>query len=530
MGRSAILLFLLPVGALTGCDNFRDLFSAHADAAAQAGDQQLTSERLSQILSGAKGMRPNREAADYVSNVWVDYSLFAQAAAEGKLPLDSAGVAEVVWPEMAELQGSHWHDTLMARRSNIPPNAADSLYKGNDLRVLQHILFRVEPNAVPEVRNAAKRKAEGTLARLKRGADFGDVASKLSEDPGSKQDRGFLPPSPKGKFVTAFDSAGWALAPGGMSGVVETPFGYHIIKRPGQEAVRDRLTAHLAQTAGTRLDSIYMDSLAFTKQIKVARGAPATIRAAGQDPDAARRSNKTLVNYKGGELTVGEFMRWVQALPPQYIAQLKQADDSNLTQFARILAQNVLLLEQADSAKIYVTPEEWQALQDRYRASLDTLRSEMGVDEASLGDSSAAAAERKKVAAMKVEQYFDRLVEGKTRLRPLPSALATVLRERFSYRVNDAGINRAVELAEAERRKDSTATAGGMQRAPGPPPVPGVGPDSARAPQGAAAPQRSTTPRSAPREQRRDTAAQQAAPAPQPPPSLPDTAAPKSAP
>jgi hypothetical protein len=532
MGRSAILLFLLPLGALTGCDNFRDLFSAHAGAAAEAGDQQLTSERLSQILSGAKGMRPNREAADYVSNVWVDYSLFAQAAAEGKLPLDSAGVAEVVWPEMAELQGSHWHDTLMAHRSNIPPNAADSLYKGNNLRVLQHILFRVESNAVPEVRNAARRKAEGTLARLKRGADFGDVASKLSEDPGSKQDRGFLPPSPKGKFVTAFDSAGWSLAPGGMSGVVETPFGYHIIKRPGQEAVRDRLTAYLAQTAGTRLDSIYMDSLALTRQIKVARGAPATIRAAGQDPDAARRSNKTLVNYKGGELTVGEFMRWVQALPPQYIAQLKQADDSNLTQFARILAQNVLLLEQADSAKISITPEEWQALQARYRASLDTLRSEMGLDDASLGDSSAAGSERKKVAAMKVEQYFDRLVEGKTRLRPLPSALATVLRDRFRYRVNDAGINRAVELAEAERQKDSTATAaaGGMQRAPGPPPVPGVASDSAPAAQGAAAPQRSTSPRSSPREQRRDTAAQQAAPAPQPPAGRTDTAAPKSAP
>ncbi|HEU4680917.1 MAG TPA: peptidylprolyl isomerase [Gemmatimonadales bacterium] len=529
MGRFATLLFLLCPAALTGCDNVRDLFSAHADAAAQVGDQQLTPERLSKILSGAKGLRANREAADYVSNVWVDYSLFAQAAAEGKLPLDSAGVAEVVWPEMAELRGSHWHDTLMARRSNIPPNAADSLYKGNEVRLLQHILFRVEPNAAPAVRTAARRKAEGTLARLKRGADFGDVAAKLSEDPGSRQDRGFLPPSPKGKFVTAFDSAGWLLAPGGTSGVVETPFGYHIIKRPSQEAVQDRLTAYLAQTAGTRLDSIYMDSLALTKKIKVVRGAPAIIRAAGQDPDAARRSNKTLVNYKGGELTVGEFMRWVQALPPQYVAQLKQANDSNLTQFARVLAQNVLLLEQADSAKIKISPEEWQALQSRYRAHLDTLRNEMGVDDASLGDSSAAGAERKKVAGLKVEQYFDRLVEGKTRLRPLPSALATVLRERFSYRVNDAGINRAVELAEAERQKDSTA-AGGLQRAPGPPPVPGAAPDSAAALRGARAPQRPTSPSSAQRAPRADTAAQKAPP---PPPSAAggsDTTTPDSAP
>ena len=166
---------------------------------------------------------------------------------------------------------------------------------------------------MPEVRNVARKKAEGTLRRLKRGADFSTLASQLSEDPGSRMERGFLPPSPKGKFVTAFDSAGWALAPGAMSGVVETPFGYHIIKRPDQDAARERLTAYLAESAGTRLDSIYMDSLAMTKKIKVARGAAAAMRAAGEDPDAARRSTKTLVKFKGGELTVGEFMRWVQA-------------------------------------------------------------------------------------------------------------------------------------------------------------------------------------------------------------------------
>jgi PPIC-type PPIASE domain len=475
---SAAVVVISSLVVAAGCGSFRDLFTAHADLAATAGDNKLTSERLSEIMSGAKGMRVTREGANFVSNVWVDYALFAQAAAEGKLPVDSASVAEVVWPEVAELQGSHWHDTLMARRSQVSPAAVDSLYQGDEIRLLQHILFRVEPNAVPEVRNAARRKAEGTLVRLKRGADFGVVASNLSEDPGSKQDRGFLPPSPRGKFVTAFDSAGWALAPGGMSGVVETPFGYHIIKRPAQEAARERLAAYLAQAAGTRLDSIYMDSLAIIRQIKVARGAPAAMRRAGEDPEPARHSNKTLVSYKGGDLTLGEFMRWVQALPPQYLAQLKQADDSMLTQFAKILTQNVLLLEQADSAKVYVTSEEWQGLESRYQAHLDTLRGEMGLDDASLADSGAADTERKKLAALKVEQYFDRLMEGKTRLRPLPSALAMVLRDRYEYRINDAGINRALELAEAARPKDSTQTAGPIKPAPGPAPIPGVSPTS----------------------------------------------------
>ena len=506
MGRSTLFSFLLLSATLSGCGSFRDLFSAHAAVAAEAGSHELTSERLAEIMSAGKGIKPNQETADFVSNIWVDYALFAQAAAEGKLPLDSAGVAQVVWPEMAELRGSHWHDTLMARRSNFAPGAADSVYNANEVRLLQHILFRVEPNAVPEARDAARKKASSALARVKRGSDFSTLASQLSEDPGSKADRGFLPPSPKGKFVTAFDSAGWTLSPGGVSGVVETPFGYHIIKRPDRDAARERITGYLAQSAGTRLDSIYMDSLAQTSQIKVARGAAGAMRKAGEDPDAARQSRKTLVSYKGGELTVSEFIRWVQALPPQYVAQLKQADDSMLTQFAKILTQNVLLLRQADSAGINITAEEWQGLQARYRSQLDTLRAEMGLDAATLGDSSVAAAEQNKVAALKLEQYFDRLIGGKTRLRPIPSALATLLRERSSYKVNDAGLNRAIELAVASNQQADTARAGtgALKPAPGPAPIPGVAPRAPGsqpgmpAPRGAQAPGAPAAPRAAP--------------------------------
>ena len=519
MGRSTLLPLLLLSAGLSGCDSFRDLFSAHADIAAEAGGQQLSSERLAQILSTGKGIKPTHETANFVSNIWTDYALFAQAAVEGKLPVDSAGVAQVVWPELAELRGSHWHDTLMARRSNFSPGAADSAYNSDQVRLLQHILFRVEPNAVPEVRNAARGKASSALARVKRGSDFSSLASQLSEDPGSKTDGGFLPPSPKGKFVTAFDSAGWRLAPGAVSGVVETPFGFHIIKRPDQNTARERMTAYLAQNAGMRLDSIYMDSLAKASDIKVARGAAAAMRSAGEDPDAARSSKKALVKFKGGELTVGEFMRWVQALPPQYVAQLKQADDSMLTQFAKILTQNVLLLRQADSAGITVSPEEWEGLQARYRSQLDTLRAEMGLGDSTLGDTSVAEADRRKVAALKLQEYFDRLIDGKTRLRPIPSALATVLRDRSSYRIHDAGINRAVELAEAATRKADSARqgAGPIQPAPGPAPIPGLTPGNGAPQQGAPVPGATPAPRGAPG----------TTPAPRAPASRPDSATPR---
>ena len=110
-----------------------------------------------------------------------------------------------------------------------------------------------------------------------------------------------------------------------------------------------------------------------------------------------------------------------------------------------------------------------------------------------------AVVERNKVATLKLEEYFDRLVGGKTRLRPLPSALASLLRDRSSYRIHDAGINRAIELAQAETQKaDSARTAAGpIQPAPGPAPIPGVGSDTARA-KGTPAPRRTSAPKATP--------------------------------
>ena len=477
MRRNVILVAVLAIG-LVGCGNFRELFSAHADVAAEAGGSELSSQRLAQIMSaGGKNVRLSRETADFLANAWVDYSLLGQAVARGTIPEDSASIASAVWPEISELKGTHWHDTLMARRTAVSESSVDSLYNTTDVRVLQHILFGVRPNTEAGQKEATRKKADVTLTRIRKGADFGALASQLSEDPGSKADSGYLPPSPRGRFVATFDSAAWTLQPGQVSGLVETPFGFHIIRRPALADVRGRVREFLVARAGVRLDSLYMDSLAQSNKITVVKDAPAAMRSALEDPDGSRHSEKTLVRYTGGTLDTKDFLRWVRALPPQYASQLRQADDSMLGKFARLLTQNVLLLREADSAGIKITVEEWTGLRARYQGQLDSLKAEMGLDAAEASDSTASPAEREKAAALRVERYFDRLMEGKARLRPIPSALATLLRERLPYTVHDAGVTRAFELADAQKAKaDSAGPKTGMQRAPGGPPVQGLQP------------------------------------------------------
>jgi hypothetical protein len=201
------------------------------------------------------------------------------------------------------------------------------------------------------------------------------------------------------------------------------------------------------------------------------------MRTAAEAPDESRKSSKALVRYRGGTLTVQDYLRWVRALPPQYTSQLKAGNDSMLIRFARILTQNVLLLREADSAKIVVSPLEWATMQRRYQSQLDTLKGEMGLDASDVTDPAVAAGERDKVAELKVDRYFDQLIAGKRRLRPLPSALATLLRDRLPYRVYDAGVGRSLEIAtELKSKADTGAKQGAMRPATGPPPVPGARP------------------------------------------------------
>ena len=87
---------------LAAC-NVRDAFTAHADEAARAGALTLSAERLATLLAEGKNVQLNRETADFVANLWVDYALYAQAMAKSDSLSDSATVAAAMWPQLLSL-------------------------------------------------------------------------------------------------------------------------------------------------------------------------------------------------------------------------------------------------------------------------------------------------------------------------------------------------------------------------------------------------------------------------------------------
>ncbi len=102
-----------------------------------------------------------------------------------------------------------------------------------------HILIKVDQNADEATKKAAKTKCEDLLKKVKAGGDFAALAKENSDCP-SKEKGGDLGMFEKGKMVPQFEQAAFAMKVGDVSDIVETQFGYHIIKLTNkQEAKTD---------------------------------------------------------------------------------------------------------------------------------------------------------------------------------------------------------------------------------------------------------------------------------------------------
>lgn len=113
----------------------------------------------------------------------------------------------------------------------------------------KHILFKNtndKDEALSEKELAAKKKlANDTLAKIKKGSDFDKLMEELSEDPGSKAEpQGYI--FTDGQMVSEFENAVKALEPGKVSEIVESSYGYHIIKRLELEADADAISQNIS--------------------------------------------------------------------------------------------------------------------------------------------------------------------------------------------------------------------------------------------------------------------------------------------
>lgn len=131
----------------------------------------------------------------------------------------------------------------------------------------RQIVINPKPSAAAKA--AAYAKAESLLVELKSGADFEKLAKRESMEPGARETGGDLGWARRGKFVPEFDRwlfGPYALSPGQLSPVVETPFGYHIIRvdraQPGEVKARHILIRPAVDSAQIEKARLEADSVA----------------------------------------------------------------------------------------------------------------------------------------------------------------------------------------------------------------------------------------------------------------------------
>lgn len=106
---------------------------------------------------------------------------------------------------------------------------ADSFKEEKQVKA-RHILFRLAEDAAAETEKQVKAKAEKVLEKARAGEDFAKLAKEHSEDVSTKDNGGDLGYFQKGQMISAFENAAFSLPKGGISGLIKTSFGYHMIK------------------------------------------------------------------------------------------------------------------------------------------------------------------------------------------------------------------------------------------------------------------------------------------------------------
>ena len=453
---------LAAVGAallITGCDSLKDAFSAHVDVVAKAADQQLTITRLANLMGTSKAPL-RKDVANAIVDAWVNYQLVAEAAANNDSLKDNKKIDEAMWAIIANIKAKKWYDQVSKTWKAPDSTTAEAAYNNGQLLAASHILLLTQDTTAAG-KAKVKQKIDAIRAQVT-SANFADMAKKNSQD-GSAQAGGSLGVFPRGAMVKEFDQAAAALKPGEISPVIQTQYGYHIIRRPTFAEVKGQFVQAMQQGGLQAAESTYLASLEKSSKVDVKKGTAATIRAVVENPNAHRDDNTVLATSTLGKFTGGDLSRWMETFPPQaQIAErVKQAPDSMLPMFVKNFVRNELVLHSADSAKLGPDAAQLADVRKLFTQSVTNAWNALNVDPKALEAAAKSKSERAKLAAQRVDDYIGKLLQQQAQYVDVTQPVQNVLRDKYDYTINPETLdNVLLEAATVRLATDSTTKTG----------------------------------------------------------------------
>lgn len=459
MSRATSLKLSCALIALAACSGDMSIEGARQAAVVAVGGATLDGATLERVLMAAppQSPGPSPETAAVVIAAFIDAGLLRQAIVRNDSLTDSVRVYAAVTPDAIRGQILEFLEQRAAARPEPTDEQADSLGRLGSVRTFQHILLRVINPADSMETGPVVARARVIYDELnKAGAQFSDLARRYSEDSSTAQSGGFLPPLRERDLPTdaRFNEQVWALTPGSTSRLLISRSGVHFVRRTTLVEGRPGFKQFLRPALTRIADSIWVDSLTNAKSLTLASDVIARMRELGKEPFSGG-GDAPFATWQGGELSADETRMWLSVLPVVERVALPSAPDSALTLFVEQLAERDIVAEQASPGQL-VTARAWEALAPQYREAITTL-TEQYRDVLIEGDSTTA-----------LRNFIVAISTGQRPYRPLPGALAGILRRDAAVETNQKAIDAIVLAASREWRRqfgtdttaaDSTAAA-----------------------------------------------------------------------
>lgn len=464
MTRLRLSLLAVVLTAATACGAIKDAMTSHVDVVARVGSQELTVTQLAEMMAAAPQVPIRADVARTIAQLWVNYQLLGVAASKG----DTLGTVELanqgMWSTIEQMRLTALYEQHALAAAAPDSIALRAAYEAGELLGAAHILISKQPEGLGTAANDSLRREAEAIARTVTSATFARVASTRSTDPGSKDRGGDYGVFPPGTMVPEFEAGIRSVAPGSITGVVETQFGYHVIRRSTWNEIKDQFAEQYASRLTQRAESTFFAGAEEGMNIQVKAAAPRLVKAIAEDIDAFRDDRTTIATSRKVDLTAGRMARWMAAFPPQsqIRPQLMEAPDSLIPQFVVNIMRNELLLKRADSLNIQPDSATMTEARAAFWGAVGEAMTSLNLAPAQLADTTDTESARGALAASRASTYLQALVKGETQFVEVPEQVALVLRERFEWRVVPAGVDRA--LAEATRlRAVADSTAGATQ-------------------------------------------------------------------
>jgi len=223
---------------------------------------------------------------------------------------------------------------------------------------------------------AAKMRADSVLAQLKEGASFEELVAKYSDDPGSKEKGGDLGLFERRMMVKEFDEAAFKMEVGQISDLVQTNFGYHIIKLTDKmdtqpyETEYESLKSMFSKQRYQHEREVLIESLKKKYDFKIDEDVlnnfvenSDSLRFGMVHPKYDEISGSVLFSYAKKPVTIGSFLE--SANRNTKITAKPMDDPAEVTNAVNILAEDMLLDEEA--MNLDKTEPEFAQLMNDYR-------------------------------------------------------------------------------------------------------------------------------------------------------------------